>query len=267
MSDGLPQTVSEALAYEADISARARLIREEHFYGEHVTIDEALFGKLWPLLCEPIPPGFIKTVPPTKGKPYPSTGIRSVQVQVDRMNNVLTPLWWWWEDRYELEGKLCEVKVYVGKGDPVFGGAILMRSSRGGVNQGSSLGNIYKGSFTNAAKLAIARIGPGHEVYVGATDHDPDVSSEAAAAPPEAPSDGTIGKDIAKKLVDHAWLAGEKERLRLAASKLVGRDVGDCGSKTKAVEALMGTLTFAHAEELDNWLSAQAEKLATGDGK
>jgi hypothetical protein len=266
MSDGLPQTMPEALTAEAEIAEQAAFVREEH---GGPGIDRALFMKLWPLLCKPIQPAFIQTVGPTKGKPYPSTGIRSVQVQIDRMNNVLTPACWWYEDEYELEGKLCTVKVCVGmRGGFMALGPIVSRSSKGGVQQGSTIGNIYKGSFTNAAKLAFARLGPGHEVYVGATDLDPDVSSEMASSAPEgdASTDGTISVDIAKRIVDRAWQVGEKERLRLAASKLVGRDIGDCGSKDKAAKALAGALTYAQAEELDNWLSTQADKAAAREG-
>lgn len=255
MSDEAPQTLNEALEAEVRIGEEAAAIRSDHvFAGDRKVIDGDLFQKLWPLLCRPIQPAFIQSVAATKGKPYPSTGIRSVQVQVDRMNNVLTPLWWWYEDEYSLEGKLCAVTVFVGDGSHRED-FLLARSSRGGVQQGSSVGNIHKGSFTNACKLAFARLGVGHEVYIGATDLDPDVSDEVAAAG-EMPSEtaGTIGKELARKLVDHAWEAGEKDRLRLAASKLAERDVGDCSTKAKATDALTGALTFGQAERLDKWL-------------
>jgi len=264
----LPQTMGEAQELETEIGIRAKDIRDQYAHDIGPGLTGELFLELWPLLCEPIPDAFIKSVPPTKGKPYHSTGVRSVQVQIDRMNNVLTPLWWWWEDEYHLEGKLCIVTVFVGdrnEGNRCFSdsprnGVLLSRRSHGGVQQGSSVGNIYKGSFTNAAKPAIARVGPGREIYVGVSDLDPDVSSEAADAPPSEQRAGTIGKDIAKKLVDHAWQAGEKDRLRLAASKLAEQDVGDCGSKEKAIKALTGALTFGQGEVLDKWLSDQADK-------
>jgi hypothetical protein len=56
------------------------------------------------------------------------------------------------------------------------------------VNRGSTQGNLRKGSFTNAAKQALARIGPAHEVYIGVTDHDPDVDEEAAKQQSRAPA-------------------------------------------------------------------------------
>lgn len=255
----LPQTTAEALAAEAAIGQRAKEIR-----GATTGLDAKLFDQLWPLLCEPIPPAFIQTVGRVEGKPYASTGIRSVQVQVDRMNNVLTPRCWWYEEEHELEGKLCRVSIFIGnRSHPLGGGGPLAQaSSYGGVSRGSSIGNVYKGSFTNAAKLAIARLGPGHEVYVGATDLDPDVSSEVAAeaGKQEEGAPGRIGKQAAKQLVDHAWLADEQQRLRLAASKLAGKELGDCSTKAKAIASLTGALTFEQAEQLDGWLSSQAEK-------
>lgn len=260
--DAGPQTIAEALDAEAKIADEAAAIRAEHtFSDDRKLLDFDLFLKLWPLLCRPIQPAFIQSVAATKGKPYPSTGIRSVQVQIDRMNNVLTPVWWWYEDEYALEGKLCTVTVYIAGDGPK--GYLLARSSRGGVQQGSSMGNIHKGSFTNAAKLAFARLGVGHEVYIGAIDLDPDVSQEVAAAADAPEVSGAIGKELASKIVDHAWQAGEKDRLRLAASRLAERDVGDCSTKAKATEALTGALTFAQAERLDKWL---AERKGAGDG-
>ena len=93
-----------------------------------------------------------------------------MQVLIDRMNNVLTPLGWWYEVEYLLDGedhgKLAEVTVSVGNrgSEP-----LVTAVSRGGVNQASTIGNRFKGSETNAAKRAFAQIGPGHEVYLGAT--------------------------------------------------------------------------------------------------
>ena len=97
--------MAEAVRYEQTIAEEAAQIR-----GESTVLTPDLFLRLYPLLCRPIPQGFIQRVPPTKGKPYPSTGIRSVQVQIDRMNNVLTPLWWWDSAEHEDAGKLCTVR-------------------------------------------------------------------------------------------------------------------------------------------------------------
>lgn len=173
--------LTEAIVHERAIEEEAAEIR-----GDATELTAELYLKLWPLLKRPIHKGLIVTTPAVKGKPYPSTGIKSMQVLIDRMNAVLTPLWWWYSVDYmgegELAGTLAEVTVYVGtRGHADKPGHVLtMATSRGGVNQASTIGNRYKGSETNAAKRAFAQIGPGHEVYLGATDHDPDTDPDAA---------------------------------------------------------------------------------------
>lgn len=199
-----PDPLAEAIASENAIADEAATIREEA-----TTIDRALFLKLWPLLRRPIPAGFITSTGVVKGKPYPSTGVKSMQVLIDRMNNVLTPLWWWYQVEYFGEGSdagtLAEVTVYVGeRGLEADGGPLILTraTSRGGVNQASTLGNRYKGSETNAAKRAFAQIGPGHEVYLGATDLDPDVSADAAKAQEGSQGDAQAPAEMLS--VDHA---------------------------------------------------------------
>lgn len=235
-------SLENALAYEAAIADEAAEIRA----GEDLS--PALFLRLWPLLGRPIPPAYIVTHPAVKGKPYESTGIRSVQVQIDRMNNVLTPLGWWDVADYEADGKLCRVTIGVGRSGEA---PWTTRSSWGGVGQGSTAGNVYKGSYTNAAKRAFAALGVGHEVYLGTADLDPDVNADVVAGDAE-PS--RLGPKLAKKLVDRAWTVPEaKEKLQLAASHAAGRDVGDCDTKAKATAAL-GSLTYGQAEKLDAWI-------------
>jgi hypothetical protein len=255
--------MAEAIAIEAAIAEQAAEIR-----GDASALTPDLFLKLWPLLTKPIPEAFIQSVPKVEGKPYESTGIKSVQVQIDRMNNVLTPLWWWDTVEYDNDGKLATVTVFVGdrnghdNGDQ---GVLMHRSSRGGVERGSSTGNVYKGSYTNAAKLAFARIGVGHEVYLGATDLDPDVSEELAnASPAQAAAKSEVGPKIAKKMVDRAWDVKCQDRLQLAASHAADTDVGDCSTKQKAIKALAG-LTFDQAERVDNWISRKADEAAADE--
>jgi hypothetical protein len=180
------QNGSDALA--AAIGAEQQVAREaEGIRGEVTEITPTLLVKLLPLLRKPIPQGFIKSIGAVTGKPYASTGVTSVQVQHNRMNNVLTPLWWWEKVSYHEDGKLAHVRVGVGEyGErPLF-----TREAWGGVDRASTIGNLHKGSYTNAAKLAFARVGPGHEVYIGATDLDPDVNEQAAKeqARPAAPA-------------------------------------------------------------------------------
>jgi hypothetical protein len=71
----------------------------------------SLFLRLYPLLRKPIHPGHIMATTRAKGKPYESDGVRSVQVLIDRMNNVLTPIWWRVTRQYTESGQLCLVTV------------------------------------------------------------------------------------------------------------------------------------------------------------
>lgn len=180
-----PDPLIEAIAYEEQIAEDAAEIR-----GDAKELTPELFMELRPLLRKPIPSAFIVTTGKVEGKPYPSTGVKSLQVLTDRMDNVLTPFWW----RYDVEyvgpegidargvpnaGRLAEVTVYVGSDHDK---PLIVKRSRGGVNQASTIGNLFKGSETNAAKRAFAAIGPAWEVYVGAADFDPDVDPDAAKA-------------------------------------------------------------------------------------
>lgn len=196
--------LADAITSEAAIGAEAQKIR-----GDATEITPALFLELWPLLRRPIPPALIVTTGIVKGKPYPSTGVKSLQVLTDRMGLVLTPLWWWHEVEYldaNPAGSLAAVTVFVGMRYTEPRVVLCQASSRGGVDRASTVGNLYKGSLTNAAKRAFAEIGPGHEVYLGATDLDPDVSEDAARAqerPEKQPEkQAPIGAERAAKLSD-----------------------------------------------------------------
>lgn len=206
--------LAEAIAYEQAIADEAKELRADS------PLDGELFLKLLPLLRRPIHSAHIVDTPAVKGKPYESTGIKSVQVQFDRMDAVLTPLWWRYSDTYEAEGALCHVAVSVGLPNQ---SPLVMRSSWGGVNQASTMGNRYKGSFTNAAKLALARVGPGHEVYVGATDFDPDVDPDAAKAQATGSSDN-LAKPMQPNAIERvvkaftdAGIEGEDFKLYLSS--------------------------------------------------
>jgi len=229
--------------------------------GGRVALTPALFAELHPLLKRPIPEGFIKTTGVVKGKPYPSTGISSVQVQITRMDNVLTPAWWWDEVEYLQEGRLARVRVgiYVHTNEPFYS-----REAWGGVNQASTTGNLYKGSYTNAAKVAFARVGPGWEVYLGATDFDPDTDEDAAKAQgssaPSSPAgsgEKKITKTRTEALVKAAIRAGVLDKLQRAATHVHGDDVGDCSTEAEAVTAL-SKLSVAQANKVKEWIEKKA---------
>jgi hypothetical protein len=247
-----------AAEFEAGIAEEATKLRE----GKDSLTPE-LFMQLYPLLTRPIPSAYIQTIGSTTGKPYESTGIRSVQVQIDRMNNVLTPLWWHDEVEYSEDGKLAKVTVIIA--DNQQAQPLVVRSSRGGVGQGSGLGNIFKGSYTNAAKLAFARLGPGHEVYLGAADLDPDVNQEVAEQTPagngkakSAESEARCGIDIARNIVSRAEeVPSASKNLRLSVSHVLGRDIGDLDDPALAAVALGKELTFEQAERVSRWIEGK----------
>jgi hypothetical protein len=245
--------LDEAIRSEEEIAARAAEIR-----GDNSELTPDLFLKLWPLLKEPIPSGFIRSVGVTEGKPYASTGVRSEQVLIDRMNNVLTPLWWWDEVEWSEEGKVAEVTICVGT---LGGDVLLKRSSRGGVNRGSTLGNVFKGSKTNAAKRAFAAIGPGHEVYLGAADLDPDTNEDAAkqqersvgSTAPPLPTNIEGAVTLAADAVKRRFIAKEELLVRLQAL-----GAGDTSSVTHALAGLP-------EETVDLVRSQLADLIAAGE--
>ena len=162
---------------------RANDLRKTHNYESALT--PSLLRELEPLLYEPIPAKYIETTPPTKGKPYESTGVKSLQVQVDRMNEVLGVNHWRFLTHYEDNGMICKAVVVIGnnlsalelddRGKLVSAGALWntealpqvlgIAEGWGGHKQGSHRGDVMKGSETNAVKRALARLGPAAHVY------------------------------------------------------------------------------------------------------
>lgn len=235
--------LAEAIAYEQSIAELAVNIR-----AEATDLTPALFMELLPLLRKPIPPGFIVTTEAVKGKPYPSTGIKSLQVQIDRLDNVLGPLNWFWLTEWFDDGRTASVEVSVV--DEV-GHTLVARRARGGVNQASTTGNLYKGSETNAAKLAFARLGVGHEVYLGAADFDPDVDEDAAkeqAKVEPAPQVERIDADRAahlRDLFDKSDIDAKKLQTKLGALGV---------ANVRSVNTGLASLTPGQAAELEEWL-------------
>ena len=244
--------IGDAVSYEEAIATEAETIRGQEFVG----LDVTMFLRLWPLLTRSLHAGHVIHTTAGKGKPYPSDGARSAQVLIDRMNNVLTPLCWDYREEYSDGGKLCKVTVTV---FDKAGVALVSRSSWGGVGQGSTAGNIYKGSFTNAAKLAFARLGPGHEIYVGVVDFDPDVNADIAKAQARTPSHaertGNADKQPAAGDVEAAVRVSTPEE-ELAALLLVKDDLDV--SRMEAEQG-MGLLGASPAQRLRELQSAQDE--------
>ena len=245
--------LTEAILYEQEIADIAAGIR-----GESAGLTPALFLELLPLLRRPIPKGFIQTTPPTKGKPYESTGIKSLQVQIDRLDNVLTPLNWSWHTDWSDDGRTADVEVRVLVGDQV-----ITRRARGGVNQASTEGNLLKGSETNAAKLAFARLGVGHEVYIGATDFDPDVDPDAAEVQGKdtpAPQLQRIDGERVAELLDRAknWVSDtQDEEEQKARNRRLATALGSVGGSGKTISERIASLTPKQADEFATLLDAE----------
>lgn len=238
-----PEQIAAAIQSEQELAARAAEI-----WGDTTDLSREMFLKLYPLMREPIPAGFISEVSAGKGKPYPSKGIRSLQVQIDRMDAIWTPLNWGWRTNW-LEPNLAEVTVWVGASED---DALVKRVARGGMNAGSTVGNHFKGTETNAAKMAFARLGPGHEVYLGAADFDPDTDEDAAKqqepeTPPAVPTIPPESLLLLRARFDQ--LIGEDpERLREFKVKL-----GALGVSARSRDTALASLTPAQALDLDGW--------------
>lgn len=195
--NGDKDTATEAVAAEAadqreaHIAERAATIRERHKYDG--TLTPKLLLDLEPLLRERMDPKYIVTTPSMPGKPYESTGLKSVQPQVDRMNAVLGGAHWRALYHYEDGGKVCKTVVIVGNdlrwarldergnllahtdtSDGSMAADVLVeRAGWGGHSRGSNRGDLHKGSETNALKRCLARVGPGNHVYALDFDEDP----------------------------------------------------------------------------------------------
>lgn len=259
------EKVAEAIAYEQGIADEAAKIRAA---AEEVKMDRALFMQLWPLLIRPIPEGFLSTVGVVTGKPYESTGIRSVQVQKNRMDNVLGPMWWTDVPVHHADGKLCHVAVTVHDSD---GAVLVTRGAWGGVDRSNTLGNLYKGSYTNAAKQAFAQVGPGREVYIGVTDYDPDVDADAAnqQGRPSAPAAQPTGSfsNAAERAVEDDELALRGLLARNHPSSALRREAHDAMemiglSPARRLRELRGAPDEAALRDLVRRAHARADEMA-----
>lgn len=253
-----------AAKYEDEIREQADEIREQAGFDGVMTAP--LFLELLPLLRKPLHAGHVIHTTAGKGKPYESNGAKSVQVPIDRCNNVLTPLCWRYVETYDSGGQLCNVSVRVMTAHE--GDVLVERSSWGGVNQAQQKGNLYKGSFTNAAKLAFARLGPGREIYSGLLDFDPDTNAGVAAAQTRQSKERDQANDAAQPVqeVDPvkalAELLAEEHPLKeLRAQADGGMDVLGAGvrqrleelqahgSDKRSLESLMGRIQTALDEQ------------------
>lgn len=219
---------------EAAIAAEAAEVR-----GEATELTSELWLALRPLLLKPFHSSFIVALTAGEGKPYASTGIRSVHVQQHRMDAVLTPFWWRETITYSDGGKLCHVRIDVGTwtvADDRVWDTFFTRESWGGVDRGTGLGNLYKGSYTNAAKRAYAAIGPGQHVYMGAADLDPDTDPDAAKAQASSGEDRPLSAEGVQKVLASLVEAGLDDVEAGALLQKVGVESPDAMRRKHALE-------------------------------
>lgn len=182
----------------------ANEVFEEGYEGE---LTMKMLRKLEPLLREPIAARYIETIPAIEGKPYVSTGVKSAQVLIDRMNEVLGAGHWRALAHYANNGELCRVWVIVGNnlsrastdkengnleltGDDGETAEVLIARDGWGGHRARSAGDTRKGSETNTLKRVLARVGPGCDVYRLDYDADntgPEQGSERPRAQAQQP--------------------------------------------------------------------------------
>ncbi|MCA1700182.1 MAG: hypothetical protein LC790_15270, partial [Actinobacteria bacterium] len=177
---GSPATrVGSDIDHFQDIRNGAKAIRAGYsdggLYDGRLTL--AMMVELEALLEQPTPTQYVKHIGPTDGKPYPSTGLSSIQYQLSMMNAVLGGPHWRALTHYENDGKLCKVVVIVGNDltkakltadgdlDPGEAEVLCAREGWGAVKRGSTDGDLLKGSYTNAIKRVLAEYGAAADVY------------------------------------------------------------------------------------------------------
>jgi hypothetical protein len=205
-------------------------------------LTSSILRQLEPLMYTRIPEEYLHFSPQTTGKPYDSTGIRSLQVQVDLANAVLGAAHWRLLTYYPIKGDrpdptTCHAWVIIGSnlqpaevapdGDSVeANGATILaaRDGWGGIKRGNHEGDERKGSQTNAAKRALAHAGFGANVY--RLDFDEElVDGMAPAATPAAASRAETRSANTGRAAPAPAQQGQKKRSPVQAlTALLGQD-------------------------------------------
>jgi hypothetical protein len=188
---------------------RAEEIKREHGYHDP---DSASYGRLNPAMVTRLarlaqtiatPEALITTEPPTEGKPYTSTGLSSLQPQIDVMHAIFGPPHWRLRER-EIEDGVLDLELVIGNDldappqiDPPAGApretpaqVLLRHRMRGSHTRGRSQGDRYKGALTNGAKRLLAMSGACADVWRFGPDPD-----EAHNAPAGAQRDRRKASD------------------------------------------------------------------------
>ena len=216
----------------ADAFERAEEIKREHGYHDpdspaHGRLSAAMVTQLT-RLAQTIatPEALITTEPPTEGKPYTSTGLSSLQPQIDVMHAIFGPPHWRLRER-ELEDGVLDLELVIGNDldappriDAATGEAhetpaevLLRHRMRGSHTRGRSHGDRYKGALTNGAKRLLAMSGACADVWRFGPDPDEAHNTPAGAArDPRKPTDKQV--NFLARLVRenaglhiHRWIA------------------------------------------------------------
>jgi len=152
------------------------------------------------------PEALITTEPPTDGKPYTSTGLSSLQPQIDVMHAIFGPPHWRLHER-EIEDGVLDLELVIGNDldaparvDAATGEVrqspsevLLRHRMRGSHVRGRSHGDRYKGALTNGAKRLLAMGGACADVWrFGADPDEAHDTTDTAARDARKPSDKQV---------------------------------------------------------------------------
>lgn len=194
-AQGTPQTAEEdpvqaVLDRYTSYRAEAEAIKSEKDYKG--TLTSAMFTALQTLLYKPTDPAYIqhskaKSEGNPTGLPYATTGVRSMQYQFDRFNDVLGAQHWRTLLHFDKDGTVCKCvglvgndlqwarlddtgrlipfTVLPGERTQVETADIIAQVEGWGGHKGPTTGLSYKGSETNATKRCLAKLGPAADMY------------------------------------------------------------------------------------------------------
>lgn len=185
----------------ADAFDRAEKVKRQHGYDDtdsptHGRLNAAMVTQLARVAQTiPTPDTWITTEVPTDGKPYTSTGLTSLQPQIDVMNAIFGPPHWRLRAR-ELEDGVLDLELVVGNdldaapqashehGDRGAANAevLLCHRMRGSHSRGRSHADRYKGALTNGGKRLLAMAGACADVGRFAPEPDEAHNTPAAGA-------------------------------------------------------------------------------------
>lgn len=219
------------------------------------------------LLNTPIPESYLEFSPKTEGKPYESTGLKAMQVQVDILNAVLGSGHWRLLTFYKSE-HIAHCWLIIGNdvhgtaklsddGESVEPNGAKILTSRdgwGGVKRSNHEGDGKKGSQTNAGKRAIAQVGPGSNVY--RLDYDEDLIDGVAPAGESAHAQGSRSDSRAQPRESSAGRkAQSKQTPEKELAELLATD-DDLKDLRLEAEKGMGLLDFSVGKRL-GWLKQE----------